>query len=103
MKKIVSLTCASALTFFLYAPVNAGVTPELDAEFDTARYTSDMIIDANRAILKAIPHEQELAKLYSSAQLARMMTQLKKVMSANVDHLEIVVEVMDTMYEELKK
>lgn len=102
MKKSIFITCAAAI-LFLHEPANAELTPELDVEFDTVRYTSDMIIDANRTILRTIPHEQELAKMYSPAQLARMMTQLKKVMSANTDHLEIIVEVMDAMYGELKK
>lgn len=80
----------------------AGST-ELDVQYETLKYTSDMIVDANRSILKTLPCERELAKKYSATQLAKMITQLKNVMSANTDHLEILVEVIDTMYNELKK
>lgn len=80
----------------------AGST-ELDVQYETLKYTSDMIVDANRSILKTLPGERELAKGYSAAQLAKMITQLKNVMGANTDHLEILLEVIDTMYNELKK
>lgn len=76
---------------------------ELEVQYETLRYTSDMIVDANRSILKALPCERELAKTYTPTQLAKMITQLKNVMSANTDHVELLIEVVDTLYNELKK
>ena len=101
MKKIFA-TSAIIVNILFASPVFAAST-ELDVQYETLKYTSDMIVDANRSILKTLPGERELAKKCSAAQLAKMLTQLKNVMSANTDHLEILVEVIDTMYNELKK
>ena len=101
MKKIFAASAIIVNVIFA-SPVFAAST-ELDVQYETLKYTSDMIVDANRSILKTLPGERELAKKYSSAQLAKMLTQLKNVMSANTDHLEILVEVIDTLYNELKK
>lgn len=101
MKKLFIVSAIAIGTFFS-TPVFATST-ELDVQYETLKYTSDMIVDANRSILKTLPGERELAKGYSAAQLAKMITQLKNVMSANTDHLEILLEVIDTMYNELKK
>ena len=101
MKKIFAASAIIVNVLFA-SPVFAAST-ELDVQYETLKYTSDMIVDANRSILKTLPGERELAKVYSAAQLAKMLTQLKNVMSANTDHLEILVEVIDTMYNELKK
>lgn len=101
MKKLFIASTVAFATIFS-TPVFAAST-ELDVQYETLKYTSDMIVDANRSILKTLPGERELAKVYSAAQLAKMITQLKNVMSANTDHLEILIEVIDTMYNELKK
>lgn len=101
MKKFFACATVIVSTFFS-TPVFA-TSSELDVQYETLKYTSDMVVDANRSILKTLPGERELAKEYSAAQLARMLTQLKNVMSANTDHLEILIEVIDTMYNELKK
>lgn len=101
MKKIFAASAIIVNVLFA-SPVFAAST-ELDVQYETLKYTSDMIVDANRSILKTLPGERELAKTYSAAQLAKMLTQLKNVMRANTDHLEILVEVIDTMYNELKK
>ena len=101
MKKIFAASAIIVNVLFA-SPIFAAST-EHDVQYETLKYTSDMIVDANRAILKTLPGERELAKTYSAAQLVKMLTQLKNVMSANTDHLEILVEVIDTMYNELKK
>lgn len=90
------------ISIFVANP-SCAATSEIDVQYETLRYTSDMIVDANRSILKALPCERDLAKTYSPAQLAKMITQLKNVMSANTDHVELLIEVVDTMYNELKK
>lgn len=95
---------ASTIIFStLFASPAPAASTELDVQYETLKYTSDMIVDANRSILKTLPCERDLAKKYSTAQLAKMITQLKNVMSADTDHLEILVEVIDAMYNELKK
>lgn len=96
------ITSVATLAMLFPSTMFAAST-ELDVQYETLKYTSDMIVDANRSILKTLPCERELAKKYSTAQLAKMITQLKNVMSANTDHLEILVEVIDAMYNELKK
>ena len=101
MKKFFIASTIAFSTIFS-TPVFAAST-ELDVQYETLKYTSDMIVDANRSILKTLPGERELAKVYPAAHLAKMITQLKNVMSANTDHLEILIEVVDTMYNELKK
>lgn len=101
MKKFFVSATVIVSTFF--STPTFATSSELDVQYETLKYTSDMVVDANRSILKTLPGERELAKEYSAAQLAKMLTQLKNVMSANTDHLEILIEVIDTMYNELKK
>ena len=102
MKKLF-ISGMAALSLLFVTPAFATTSTELDVQYEALKYTSDMIVDANRTILKALPCERELAKMYSAAQLAKMLTQLKNVMSANTDHLEILLEVTDTLYNDLKK
>ena len=101
MKKF--FACATVIVSTFFSTPAFATSSELDVQYETLKYTSDMVVDANRSILKTLPGERELAKEYSAAQLAKMITQLKNVMSANTDHLEILIEVIDTMYNELKK
>lgn len=101
MKKF--FACATVIVSTFFSTPAFATSSELDVQYETLKYTSDMVVDANRSILKTLPGERELAKEYSAAQLAKMITQLKNVMSANTDHLEILIEVVDTMYNELKK
>ena len=102
MKKTALIT--TVLGSFLFVNTAfANVHSELDIQYETVRFTSDMIVDANRTILKSLPCERELAKTYSATQLAKMLTQLKNVMSTNTDHLEILLEITDSLYNELKK
>lgn len=103
MKKLIIASATTLGLLLCASPIFATTPSELDVQYETLKYTSDMIVDANRSIIKTLPCERELAKKYSAAQLAKMLTQLKNVMSANTDHLEILIEVIDTMYNELKK
>lgn len=102
MKKLIFASLV-AFSFVFSSSAHAGSLDEIDSQYKVLKETTGLIVEANRSILQTLPSEYELGRDYSSKQLAKMITQLKNVMSANNDHLEILSDVLDTLYNVWKK